>query len=93
LFKITVEIYGVPNEATSLRKIELELQEGAYITDLIAALKHAIPTLDGRVTYPGLDVFNQYYAFNINGRFYTNEREIQIRPNDHIAMLSLATGG
>ena len=76
-----------------MKKIEIQLQEGAHLVDLIAALKQAIPTLDGHVTFAGENVLTEYYAFNVNGGFYTNEREFVIKPGDRIALLSLATGG
>jgi molybdopterin converting factor small subunit len=88
-----VEMYGLPHEITELREVEFELKDRAGLGDVIAALRREIPALDGHVIRVGEDRLTEYYAFNINGRFYFDDRELQVHEGDHIVLLTLATGG
>ena len=91
--RYTVRLFGLPHEATKLPEVEVELEDGANLGDIIAALRSAIPTLKGNVIHAGEDRLLENYGFNINGRFYLNDEEIQLKDCDYIALLSLATGG
>ncbi len=88
-----VRLFGLPHEATKLPEVEVELKDGANLGDIIAALRRAIPTLEGNVIRAGEDRLIENYGFNINGRFYLNDEEVQLKDGDRIALLTLATGG
>ncbi len=88
-----VEMYGLSSEITELRKVEVELEDGASLGDIIAALRREIPALEGRVIRAGEDRLTEWYTFNINGRFYFDDRELQLQDGDRVALLTLATGG
>ncbi len=48
----------------------------------------------GHVIRAGENRLMERYAFNINGRFYFDDREeLQLQGSDRIALLTLATGG
>jgi molybdopterin converting factor small subunit len=93
LFKCVIGLFGLPHEITGEHKVEVELSDEASLTDVIAALRREIPDLEGPVIGAGEDKLTEYYAFNINGRFYIDDKEIRIRSGDHVALLALATGG
>ena len=93
MFKCVIGLFGLPHEITSVHEVEVELGDGASLTDVIAALRRKIPKLEGPVVRDGEDKLTDYYAFNINGRFYTDDKEIRIRSGDNIALLALPTGG
>ncbi|MBA7475474.1 hypothetical protein ES707_10845 [subsurface metagenome] len=88
-----VQLFGLPHEVTELREVEVELKDGANLGDVIAALRREIPALEGRVIRAGENRLMEHCAFNINGRFYLDDREIQLQDGDRIALLTLATGG
>ena len=88
-----VQLFGLPREVTELQKVEVGLKDGASLGDVIAALRSEIPALEGPVIHAGENRLTEYYAFNINGRFYPNDSEIQLQDSDRIALLTLATGG
>lgn len=73
--------------------MEVGLEDEASLTDVIAELRSKIPKLEGPVICDGEDALTEYYAFNINGRFYTDDKEIRIRSGDNIALLALPIGG
>lgn len=73
--------------------MEVELRDEASLTDVIVALRQKIPKLEGPVICDGEDKLTEDYVFNINGRFYTDDKEIRIGSGDHVALLTLPTGG
>jgi len=91
--KYVVQMFGLPREVTELREVEVELKDGASLGDVVAALKREIPALEGHVICAGGDRLMEHYAFNINGRFYSEDGEVQIQDGDRILLLTLATGG
>jgi molybdopterin converting factor small subunit len=94
--KCIVEFFGVPVKTTEL-KVEIELKEGAKLKDIIAALRHKLPDLEGNIIVPGEDHMVQGYTFNIRGHFYVDgyddDKDIQLKDGDRIAILTIPTGG
>ena len=93
MFKCVIGLFGLPHEITGEHKVQVEINDEASLTDVIAALRHEIPKLEGLVIHVGEDKLTGYYAFNINGRFYVDDKEIRIRSGDNVALLALAAGG
>lgn len=52
MFKCVVHLYGLPYEITALREVEVDLEEGAGMAAVIAALREKIPALEGPVLGP-----------------------------------------
>ena len=93
MFKCVVQMFGLPREITSLREVELELKDGATLGDVIAALRHEIPSLEGPVIRHGENQLVEFYKFNVNGRFYFDDTGLKLHRGDRIALLTPATGG
>ncbi len=94
MFKCTVEIYGLPQKIITLRKVEVELEEGAGLEEVIAGMRQQIPGMIGPVILKDKDSLMERFVFNVNGRFYFKDGgNLQIKKGDHIALLSVATGG
>jgi molybdopterin converting factor small subunit len=93
MFKCKLQMYGLSRDITELREVELELRNGAGMTDVVAALKNKIPALEGPVIVLGENRLEALYKFNINGRFYFEGMDFQLHPGDRIALLVPATGG
>ena len=96
MIKCTVEFFGVPVKATET-KVEIELKEGAKLKDIIAALRHGLPALEGKIIVPGEDRMVEGYTFNIHGKFYVdgydNDSDIPLKNGDRVAVLTIPTGG
>ena len=90
---VCVQLFGLPSDITQLQSVDIELNDGAGLRDLIAALKHKIPALEGRVFRTGEDRLLPLYSFNVNGRFSSVEGEFQLQSGDNIALITLASGG
>jgi molybdopterin converting factor small subunit len=93
MFSLRIEMYGLPPGATSLRDINIDLNEGAVISDLVAAIKSAVPALDGEVIRKGENILTENYTFNINGHFFHNGGRLLLKAGDSVKLLSIATGG
>jgi len=88
-----VQLFGLPREVTELHELEVKLKDGANLGDIIAALRREIPALEGRVVHVGENRLMEHCAFNINGRFYLNDKDVQLQDGDRVSLLTLATGG
>lgn len=93
MFKIKVQMYGLLPEVTTDREVELELPEGAGMSEVVAAMRKKIPTMEGIVIRPGENRLADEFKFNINGRFYYDGSDFTLKPGDRIALLVPATGG
>jgi molybdopterin converting factor small subunit len=91
--KWTIPMYGLQREITELRQVEVELPEGATMPEVIAAMREKIPSLEGPVIRPGEDRLVEQYKFNLNGRFYFDGQDFELKPGDRIALLVPMTGG
>ena len=93
MFRCVVEMFGLPSEITELREVEVELDEGATLRDVVAALKDKIPALEGTAIRAGEDHLAENYKFNVNGHFYYEDKDLKIKNGDRIALLVPITGG
>jgi len=91
--RCVVEPYGMTDGIARARNIEVDLTEGARLSDLVAALRIARPTFDGKVIQPRENKLTRHYVFNVNGRFYVDEYDLELRAEDHIVLLTFALGG
>lgn len=89
----TVEMFGLPFSISGIRETKFELEDGAKLTDIVGALRREIPALEGEVITPGNDFLLDGFTFNINGRFYVDDRDLVLKEDDHIILLTLATIG
>ena len=88
-----VELFGMSNQLVGLRRVEVELDDGACLEDLVAALRRKIPALEGSVIRRGEDRLTNHYTFNVNGRFYMDDYAVKVHDDDHIVLLTFALGG
>ena len=93
MFTCIVEMYGFPREVTTLRTVELDLEDGATMADVIAGLRRRVPGLDGLAFRPGENRLADLYKFNVNGRLYYDGMDFRLHDGDRIALLTLMTGG
>jgi molybdopterin converting factor small subunit len=91
--KWTIPMYGLPREITPLREVEIELEDNATMAQVLAAMKVKIPSLEGPVIRRGENRLIDQFKFNVNGRFYFDGQDFNLRPGDQIALLVPITGG
>ena len=93
MIKCRVEMWGLPREVSGLPEVEVKLENGAGLRDVIAALKRQVPALEGSVICQGEDRLEDTCAFNINGQFFLENEKLQLKDGDCLRLLTLATGG
>ena len=93
MLSFEIALFGLPSNLTKLRKVQVKLNEGAKLGDLVAALRQAIPALDGVVIQTGENNLKDYYGFNINGQFYYGKQQLSLKRGDKIILITLATRG
>ena len=93
MFKCVIPMYGLPREITELRQVEVELRDGAGMTEVIASLREKVPSLEGPVFRSEENRLQEQYKFNINGQFYFAGMDFQLHQGDRIALLVPMTGG
>jgi hypothetical protein len=93
MVKYKVEMFGLSNEITNLKSVELELKERAGLKDIVAELRRKIPALEGSVIRAGQDRLTERYVFNVDGRFYFDTDNVQLPEGASIRLLLLSTGG
>jgi hypothetical protein len=93
MIKCTVEMWGLPREVSGLGEVEIEVEDNASLHDVIAALKHRVPALEGSVICKGEDRLEDTCAFNIHGQFFLEDERLQLKGGDCLRLLTLATGG
>lgn len=93
MFKGVVYIYGLPREIADVREVPVELNDGAGMAEVIAALREKVPALDGPVFQQGKDRLREFYKFNVNGTFYYAGQDFKLQKEDRIALLMPVTGG
>lgn len=93
IVKCSVELYGMISDAVGVRSVEVDLDDGATLEDLVGALRLKMPVLEGRVIRPGEHRLTARYTFNVNGRFYFDNYDVKVRCDDRILLLTFPVGG
>lgn len=93
MIKCVVEMFGLPRQVTEVRGVEVGLEDGASLRDVVAALRHEIPALEGPVIRAGENRLLEHYTFNVNGSFYFADSDVQLKDGDFVLLLTLPTGG
>lgn len=93
MISCVVEMFGLSREVSGVPEVEVKLEDNARLGDVVAALRHQLPVMEGSVIREGEDRLEDYCIFNINGRFYHEENDLQIRDGERLRLLSMATGG
>ena len=90
----TIELYGISAELAGTNEVVLDLPGmDAGMKELVMALKHRLPELDGIVFKTNENILADDQAFNIDGRFYSGCDNISVHDGDRIRVLTAATGG
>ena len=92
MIKCVVEFYGASRELSGLKEIEITLEEGYRLKDLISTLRRQIPVLKGPVILEE-DRLEEGHVIYLNGRFYYSGDEPVLKDGDRLRFLTLAVGG
>lgn len=93
MMTFVIEMFGLPAKIAACPQIEVKLNPGAGLKDLVKALREVKPELAGPVILAGQDRLVNSCGFNINGRFFYGSQEYQLKKGDRIVLLTVASGG
>ena len=86
-------MFGISPGITEQTEAEVELNEGATVDELVAALKAKVPALEGPVIQSGYNRLTESYGFIFSGQFHFGEDDAKIQKGDRIVLVLLAMGG
>ena len=94
MVKCIVKLFGLPYGLTDRNEVELEINDGASLRELIIALTKKIPAMEGPIFNKDSLKLSEHYKFNINGRFYYDDaEEVEVKNGDDISLLTIIAGG
>lgn len=93
MIKAVIHIFGLPKKFGAVRKVEVQLEDKAGMAELVTALRKKFPELENIVIRPHEDRLEQYYQLNINGQFYFNDMDFELKSGDKISLIASAAGG
>lgn len=93
MISCVVEMWGQSREVSGLPEVKIELEEGAGLRDVLAALRRKVPALDGTVIVKGEDRLDDSSTFAVGGQFFQEENTVKLHDGDRVRILTLATGG
>jgi hypothetical protein len=92
MMKLTVEMYGL-SPYTELNKIEIEVENGAGIGELIGELGKTLPAFEGTVKEKGTNRLIEKYGIYLNSQFISQDEPVKLKPNDRVVLILQAVGG
>ena len=86
-------MWGLPREVSGKSQVDISLEDGAGLREVVSTLKRELPALTGAVLNPHDDRLEDTCAFNLDGRFLGEGEDVSLHDGDRIRLLTLATGG
>jgi molybdopterin converting factor small subunit len=93
--QVQIEFLGISRLITREKVQTLDFTEGATFRELVRQLGRAYPDLIGEVIRPGQDGLQLPNVFHIKDRHFIKQDQLDqnLKPNDHIVLMSLSAGG
>ncbi len=89
--KLTVEMFGL-SPYTEENSVGVDIENGATMGELLAAIGTKMPSLKGRVIQSDNKLVENYGLY-VNGEFVSDDRAVKLKQGDRVVLLLLATGG
>ncbi len=90
---VTVELLGLARRLAGRKEVQLELQQGATLRDVVAALASRFPSFLDQVIVPRtFDVISPYF-FYLGGRLAATSLEAAVDAVEPLVLMSLEAGG
>jgi molybdopterin converting factor small subunit len=93
MFKCKVPMFGISQEITDRREVEIELGDNATLSDVVIDLRRQVPGLVGYAILEKENGLVENFKFNVNGQFHHDDMDLKIHPGDRVALLIPITGG
>jgi len=95
--RITVELFDLARHLTKKEQVELDIhvrtRDVVTLQDVAVALCESTPELLGRVLNPETKKPMDTYAFNLNGRYITQNLNTEVKEGDRVILMTVVGGG
>jgi len=91
--EFTVEFYGLPRRLSGVKETTVEVEDGATLRDVVAALVTRFPQFLIKLVKPRTYDLEEPYFFNIDARYVPRSLEHRPRSGERLLLLFLEAGG
>ncbi len=93
--QVQIEFFGLSRLITGKKGQTIDFTEGATFRELVGRLGRFYPDLVGEVIRPGQDGLQPPNVFHLKDRHFIKQDQLDhnLKPNDHIVLMSLSAGG
>lgn len=93
--QIQIEFLGLSRLITGEKKQTIDFTDGDTFRELVRQLGSTYPDLIGEVIQPGQDGLQSPNVFHSKDEHFIKQDQLDqnLKPNDHIVLMSLSAGG
>ena len=91
--EIVVELFGTARIASGRKQLCIDAPRNATVTELVAVLSRACPSLIGIALREDLCGLLESYTLNLNGTEFVESDELTLRDGDTLLLFSSMAGG
>jgi hypothetical protein len=93
LMEFTVEFYGLPRRLSGVKETAVDVEHGASLRDVVAALAKRFPAFLNELIDPQTYDLEEPYFFNIDARFVPPSLDHVPQQGQRLLLLFLEAGG
>jgi molybdopterin converting factor small subunit len=93
MIEFTVEFFGLPRRLSGIKETIVQVERGATLRDVVAALAARFPAFLGALIDPDTHDLKEPYFFNIDARFVPRNLEYTPQEGERLLLLFLEAGG
>ncbi len=92
---VQIEFFGLSRLITGKKTETVDFTEGTTFRELVRQLGCTYPDLIGDVIQAGQDALQPPNVFHLKDRHFIKQEQMDqnLKPNDHIVLMSLSAGG
>ena len=91
--KVSVELFALARRLSGEKQVTLEVEPGATLRDVVAALSDHFPPLLGELVVPGCYDLREPYFINVDGRRVAESLDEPAREGENLLLMFVTIGG
>lgn len=91
--RLNIELFGPPRARAGAKVVCVEVQDGASLGDLVAALSQEAPAMLGTVIAAQKDRLLEPYTFYLDGSGFVNDPAIRLSQSSRLSIMMASVGG
>jgi len=93
MMEFTVEFFGLPRRLSGIKETTVQVERGATLRDVVAALATRFPAFLGPLIDPDTHDLKEPYFFNIDAHYVPRNLEHAPQEGERLLLLFLEAGG